>query len=137
MIKLSTLLVLLLVIAQPSTAGPKEWVKHHKRFLLAAGTITAASIIQYKGTSYCQRGDVERCNEGYGSRRTFDWISVGTSAAMLGAAEGCWKDQPSWKFCYGLAYGMPTYQTYAGLHDFASYRPETDHVHQAIHLLSR
>ena len=118
------LLALLLALAPVAQAGPKHWVKTHKRFLFAASAVAGASIIQWKGTSYCQRGDVEHCVEGYGSRRAFNGFSIGASAAMLGAAEGCWKDQPHWKFCYALAYGTPAAQTAFGIHDFVSYKPE-------------
>ena len=120
------LLLLFLLVALPAEAGPRDWIKHHKRFVLAATAVVGASIIQYKGTSYCQRGDVEQCFTGYGNRRAFDWISIGVSGAMLGAAEGCWKDQPHWKFCYVLAYGVPAFQVTAGIHDFMSYKPEKE-----------
>lgn len=42
---------------------------------------------------------------------------------MLGAAEGCWKDQGG-KVCYALAYSMPAAQTYLGIHDFLNYKPK-------------
>ncbi|HXQ38142.1 MAG TPA: hypothetical protein VN843_29325 [Anaerolineales bacterium] len=116
----------LLLAATTANAGPKKFFKEHGRFTKAAIALAAASVIQYEGTSYCQRGDVERCNEGYGSRRAFDWFSIGMGVGMLGASEACWKDQPGWKFCYVLAYGVPAYQTFAGVKDFASYRPEQD-----------
>jgi hypothetical protein len=116
----------LLLSATTANAGPRKWFKEHKRFTAAAVTLAAASVVQYKGTSYCQRGDVERCNEGYGNRRAFDWFSIGMGAGLLGVSEACWKNQPGWKFCYIFAYGMPAYQTFAGIKDFVSYRSEQD-----------
>lgn len=118
------LFVVSLLFAFPVQAGPINWVKHHKRFLLAAGAVAGASIVQWKGTSYCQRGDVEQCIEGYGSRRAFNGFSIGLSSAMLGAAEGCWKNDGG-KICYGLAYGFPVIQTAFGIRDFLSYKPIT------------
>jgi hypothetical protein len=114
----------LLLAATTANAGPKKWFREHERFTAAAVTLTATSILQYEATSYCQRGNFELCNVGYGSRRAFDLISIGTGVALLGAAEACWKDQPNWKFCYGLAYGIPAYQTAVGIKDFVSYSPE-------------
>ena len=49
------------------------------------------------------------------------------SAALWGAAVKCWRDEPGWKFCYGLAYGVPAYQTAVGTKDYLSYRPELKH----------
>lgn len=116
-------LFLILLLASPVQAGPKHWIQHHKRFLLATGAAVGASVIQYKATTYCSRGDVERCVEGYGSRRAFNYFSMGMDVAMVGAAEACWRDS-SGKVCYGLAYWTPTTQVALGIHDFTHYRPE-------------
>lgn len=119
------LLTALLLFAIPAQAGPITWVKHHKRFLSAAGAVAGASIIQWKGSSYCQRGEHERCDLGYGSYHSngFKIFTISMDGAMLGAAEGCWKDEGG-KFCYALAYGTPAVQAGFGIHDYLSYRPE-------------
>ena len=121
--KLMILGLAALIAAGPVGAGPINWAKHHKRFLLAAGSLAGASVVQYKGTSYCQRGDVERCIEGYGSRRTFNYFSMGMGVAMLSASEDCWKHDGG-KVCYGLAYWVPATQVGLGVKDFTSYTPE-------------
>jgi hypothetical protein len=117
------LLIALLLFAAPTQAGPRHWVKTHKRFLFAAGAEAAAFTIQWKGQTYCQRGEHEACTLGYGGYRSrgFNWFSLGMSGAMLGAAEGCWKNEGG-KFCNVLAYGVPATQTAFGIHDYLSYR---------------
>lgn len=124
--RVKILITLLLFLPSYAQAGPHpvSWVKHHRRFTAAAATLAATSTFYWKGTGYCQRGDVEHCIEGYGSRRVINGVSIGLGVVMLGAAEGCWKDQPGWKFCYALAYGTPAIQAASGAHDFLSYAPE-------------
>lgn len=118
------LTILFLLFALPAQAGPKDWIKHHKRFLLAVAAEGGAFAVQYKGTTYCQRGDVERCNEGYGSRRAFDWFSISMGAAMIPLSEKCHKEAGPKPACWGLAYWVPAAQTAFGIHDYLNYRPK-------------
>lgn len=118
------LLLALLLFAAPAQAGPINWAKHHKRLLFAVGAEAAAFTVQYKGTTYCSRGDVERCIEGYGSRRAFNWFSIGMGGAMIAASEKCHKDDGPKPACYGLAYWVPATQTAFGIHDYLNYKPE-------------
>lgn len=59
----AALFSLALLLASTAYAGPlsriKDALEHHKRFEAAAGAIVGGSIVQYKGTTYCQLGDVE------------------------------------------------------------------------------
>lgn len=120
----------LCICGSAANAGPygkaKNFVKTHPRFTAAATTLVASSLVEWFGADACQRGDVERCNGGYGSRTAIKSFNIGVGVGMLAASEACWKDQPGWKFCYGLAYGVPAYQTVVGIKDFASYKPESD-----------
>src|SRR5690242_6734791 len=83
---------LLALLVTPAQAGPKHWIAHHKRFLFAAGAIAGASIVQWKGASYCRRGDLERCSMAYGSSHAFDFVATSVSVGMLGVAVACWKN---------------------------------------------
>jgi len=127
--------MLTLALGTASEAGPKHWITHHKRFLTAAVAEAGAFTVQWKGQTRCQQGDHEACMLGYGGYRSrgFDWFSLGMGVAMIGAAEGCWKDNGG-KLCYALAYGTPVVQTSFGVHDFLSYRPkrETDEAHERL-----
>lgn len=112
-------LLILLLIAIPVQAKP-----HWKRIAVKAAVLAGASVFQYKATTYCSRGDVERCIEGYGSRRAFNWFSVGTGAAMIPLSEKCHSDDGPKPACWGLSYWIPATQTALGIHDYLSYSPE-------------
>lgn len=129
--KSAVLALALLLFGSVAQAGPfgkvKNFVKTHPRFTTAVAALGVGSAIQWTGSNYCQSGNPEVCNLGYGGfhEKSFNIFSISLGVAMIGAAEGCWKDQPGWKFCYGLAYGVPAYQTSVGIKDFLSYKPES------------
>lgn len=123
-----------LYVGMPVCAGPfgkmKDFVQNHKRFTAIVAADIAGTIVQYEGTKYCRQGDIERCNGGYGFRKTrgLDYVGVVVDAIGLPVSEACWKDQLAWKFCYVFAYAGPTYQVVIGTHDFASYKAERNAV---------
>lgn len=110
---------------------------HWKRIAFKAAVLVGASVIQWKGTSYCQRGDVERCNEDYGERRAFNWFSIGTGTALLFASEKCQNDDGPKSACYGLAYMVPATQTAFGIYDFLSYKPKEKHETITLYSFTR
>jgi hypothetical protein len=116
---MAVILALFLASVSPVQAKP-----HWKRIAVKAAVLAGASVLQYKATTYCQRGNVEHCIEGYGSRRAFNWISVGMGGAMIAASEKCHKDDGPKPACYGLAYWVPATQTALGIHDFLNYQPK-------------
>lgn len=112
-------LALFLAFAMPAQAKP-----HWKRIAVKAAVLAGTSVLQYKATTYCSRGNVERCIEGYGSRRAFNWFSIGMGVGTLFASEKCQNEDGPKPACYGLAYGVPATQTALGIHDFLSYKPK-------------
>lgn len=110
-------LFLFLAFAMPVQARP-----HWKRIAFKAAVLAGASVLQYKATTYCSRGDVERCIEGYGSRRAFNWFSIGMGAAMIPLSEKCHKDDGPKPACYGLGYWVPATQMAFGIHDYLNYK---------------
>lgn len=121
------LAAVLTLFGSVAEAGPlskiKTFAEKHPKFAAAAAALAVGSTIQYKGTTRCSQGYVEVCNEGYGSRRAFDGVSIGAGVVLLFAGNKCSQDQPGWWFCNVLEFGMPAYQTYAGIHDFRAYKP--------------
>lgn len=133
--KLLAAILLAGLFASSAQAGPygkvKNWIKEHptaSKVAVAGATLTLTSIFQWKASTYCERGDPKPCDTGYGAKGNHEFaiFTTATGAALLGASAACWKDEPSWKFCYGLAYGIPAYQTAVGIKDFTSYKPEID-----------
>lgn len=116
------LLTALVVMAYSAQAKP-----HWKRIAVKAAVLAGASVLQYKATTRCSRGDVERCIEGYGSRRAFNWFSIGMGTAMIPISEKCSNDDGPKPVCYGLAYWVPASQTAFGIHDYLNYKPEVRH----------
>lgn len=107
------------LLATPAQAHP-----HWKRIAVKTAVLVGASILQYKATTYCSRGDVERCIEGYGSRRTFNWFSIGMGAALIPLSEKCHNDDGPKPICYALDYGTPATQAAFAFHDITSFQPK-------------
>lgn len=110
--RLLMVLVVVLFQAGASQAAPKNL----KRLLFKVGVLAGASYLQWHGTTVCQRGNVEKCNEGYGSRRAWDWFSIGVGATMIPISEACSNDDDGW-ICHYLGYWVPATQVYFGIHD--------------------
>lgn len=118
-------LIILFLIATISTqAGPISWAKHHKRFLLMESAAVAASTVHLYGLRHCRRGNIEHCDEGYGSANANFWVVTGFSVVTFPSiAEGCWKENFDAKFCYIFAYGFTGYNAAVGVRDWAIYNP--------------
>lgn len=132
LMKLKLLLCSLLLIAVPAEAKP-----HWKRIAVKTAVLVGASVLQYKATTYCSRGDVERCIEGYGSRRAFNWFSIGAGAVLIPVSEKCKNEDGPKPVCYALAYGVPAAQTSFGIHDFLSYSPKEKHETNTLRSFAR
>lgn len=124
--KLILVLVILVLVCVPGAqAGPLDWAKHHKRFLIMEGAAATGSVIHARGLKRCRVGDVERCDEGYGSAWAWYWTMTTWSTVVSPAiAEACWKGTDDWKGCYFFAYNGAAYQTAQGIYDFRNYKPK-------------
>src|SRR5438876_9752509 len=138
-LRLVTILLSLAVslsIVPSLNAGPIDWTKHHKRFLLMEGAAVTGAIIHYKGLRHCQRfNGVEPCDEHYGSAWAMYGVTTAfTAIALPATAEGCWKDNDSARFCYLFAYGGSAFQTSWGIHEWTIGRGrERDHDFRPRH----
>jgi hypothetical protein len=121
--KILASLALLLLFASTINAGPIRFIKHHKRLTERLVAATVGTIVEEKGVTACSRGNVEKCAEGYGSRRGFAGFATGLSFAMVGVSYACDKDQPNWWFCDVLGNGIPATQIAFGIHDFTVNNP--------------
>jgi hypothetical protein len=111
--------ILFLLLPGLAVAGPKDWVKHHKRFLLMESAAVAGASIHAAGLHHCRRHTgVENCDSDYGAAWATFGVATGfTVIAMPAAAEGCWKNEGG-KFCNVLAYGGSQIQTWWGVHEW-------------------
>lgn len=112
-------LLLLLISSTSVEAGPLNWAKHHKRFLLMEGAAITAVSIHAAGLHHCRKvNGVEPCDLHYGSAWAMFGITSGiTVIAMPAAAEGCWKGGNG-KWCNILAYGGSVGQAAWGVHEW-------------------
>lgn len=125
-------LILGLWCVRPVQAGPWEWAKNHKRFLLMEGAAVAGAVVQREGIKHCRLGDVEQCPEGYGETWGWYWAITTWSVVVSPAiAEACWKSTDDAKGCYFFAYNGSVYQTSAGIYDWRNFKPkeEKDNCH--------
>jgi hypothetical protein len=120
--------VLLLVFAQGTFAGPLDWAKHHKRFLLMEGAAVGAALVDAHGLHHCRRTNgVEPCTAHYGEAwATFGIVAGMNVIVMPSLAEACWKDGNSGKFCYPLAYTGPAIELGYGIHEWRIKKPKED-----------
>lgn len=106
-----------------ASAGPIEWVKHHKRFLFMEGAAVAGAVIHHEGLSRCRRFGVERCDAHYGSAWGAYWFTTGlTTVAFPATAEGCWKSQQG-KWCGLISYVPSSIQAGWGVHEWTIGKP--------------
>ena len=108
-------LLLSLALAGRANAGPLDWAKHHKRFLLMESAALGASAIHASGLHHCRKlNGVEPCDSHYGAAWASFGITAGLTTIVLPAtAEGCWasvltdanKKDEGGKWCNLLAYG--------------------------------
>ena len=112
------LLLFALLLPSVAQAGPLDWAKHHKRFLLMEGAAVAGASIHAYGLHHCRRTNgVEPCDEHYGSAwGGFAAATIMTVVVMPAVAEGCWKDQLG-HFCDAFAYAPPVIQGAWGVHE--------------------
>ena len=123
-------LSLLLLLALPAHAGPKDWLKrqfadHPVRTSIVLGGV--GSAVEFLGVYGCRKhpNDVERCLSGYGN----PWPEVGLVGAWNTAiapfvARGCWRDNPGAKFCNIFAYSGAGYAVGQGIYDWRSKAPD-------------
>ncbi len=111
------LFFVLLLFAGRVEAGPLDWMKHHKRFLLMESAAIGAASIHAYGLHKCRHNNgVEVCSEGYGSAWAFFGVATGVNTIVLPAvAKSCWKDGHG-KFCNILAYGGSATQMGYGIY---------------------
>jgi len=120
------LLFLLLLIALPAEAGPRQWVKNQferhptRTAFVIAG---AAATVHGLGLHRCRQGDVERCQAGYGAAWASFGVVTGANIVSIATAHACWKDGGG-KFCNVLAYSWSAGQLGYGVHYWRNYKPE-------------
>lgn len=103
-----------------------HYVGHHKRFFAMEGAAIGGAALHAYGLNHCRRppGDVERCDEGYGSAWAGFGSTTGFTVVVLpSVAEACWKHDGG-KPCYALAFGGTAFQAAWGIHEYHSFRPE-------------
>jgi hypothetical protein len=120
-----TAFLLFFLLVSPANAGPVEWIKHHKRFLLMEGAAIAAVSIHAAGLHHCRvLNGVEPCDEHYGAAwAQFGILSGMTIVVMPTIAEGCWKGGHG-HFCDTLAYGGSAFQASWGVREWRIHSPE-------------
>jgi len=116
MTRFISLFLLLASLAGPAQAGPRDWLSHHKRFLLMESAALGASAIHASGLHHCRKlNGVEPCDSHYGAAWASFGITAGLTTIVLPAtAEGCWKDEGG-KWCNLLAYSGSAAQAGFGL----------------------
>lgn len=125
--RLIVMVVAAFVLATTSQAGPIDWIKTHKRFLLMEGAAVTGAVVQREGIKHCRLGDVERCPEGYGETWAWYWIVTSWSVVVSPSiAEACWRSTDDAKGCYFFAYSGSAYQTSAGIYDWRNYKPKEE-----------
>jgi len=115
-VKRLLLIALALILTPSADAGPLDWVKHHKRFLLMEGVATGSAIYGAYALQKCRSTGVEKCTGHYGAAWGIYGFSTGANFAMTAVAEGCWKDGHG-KFCNIFAYGGSAIQTGWAAHE--------------------
>jgi hypothetical protein len=112
-------LLVLLLLVQPTPAGPRDWIRHHKRFLVMEGAAITGASIHAAGLHHCRHyAGVEACDAHYGAAwAAFGFTSGITVIAMPAVAEGCWKNEGG-RFCNVLAYGGSITQAAWGVHEW-------------------
>jgi hypothetical protein len=113
----------LLIFTSTVNAGPIEWAKHHKRFLLMEGAAVGSAIIGAQGLKACRSTGVEKCTAHYGAAWATFGVGTGLNFAMTGVAEGCWKNEGG-KFCNIFAYGGSAVQAGWGIHEWRLKAPK-------------
>lgn len=113
------LLFLALFCCSTAQAGPRDWLSHHKRFLLMESAAVAGASIDAAGLHHCRKTNgVEPCTAHYGAAWATFGITTGLTTIVLpSVAEGCWKNEGG-KFCNIFAYSGSTGQAAWGLHEW-------------------
>lgn len=127
MLRPLTVLMLLLIPLSSAEAGPKNWISHHKRFLIMEGAAIAGAAIHYAGLHHCRHTNgVEPCDLHYGEAYANFWIVTSlTTIVMPSVAESCWKNDGG-KFCNVLAYGGSAGQAAWGVREWRIKMPRKD-----------
>jgi hypothetical protein len=120
--------LLAIFCSQSATAGPRNWTKHHKRFLLMEGAAITGAAIHYKGLNHCRKlNGPEPCDAHYGAAYGTFWFGTAlTVVAFPAVAEGCWANQVG-HFCDAIAYVPSGIQLGWGVHEWriSSYKKDT------------
>jgi len=117
--KLAKVAALALFCCSTAQAGPLDWARHHKRFLLMEGAAVVSASVHAAGLHHCRRvNGVEPCDAHYGAA----WASFGVVTGlnvivMPSTAEACWKNDGG-KACYPLACAGSATQTVWGVHEW-------------------
>jgi hypothetical protein len=123
------LLIIISLVAQTANAGPHpiRWAKRHPFVVKEGAALLGASIHAY-GLQHCRRGDVERCDAGYGSAWVMFGITTGTNMLIfVPLSEKCDHEFQGRVFCGTLGYGPSVAQTVWGIHEYHQYRLEQPH----------
>lgn len=127
------LLAAILLTTGRAEAGPLEWIKTHKRFLLMEGAAIGAASIHAAGLHHCRRTGVENCQAKYGAAWASFGVITGMNVIVMPVlAESCWKNGEG-KFCYIPAYGGSAAQFGFGV---SQWRKEK-HVETDLRILTR
>jgi hypothetical protein len=126
-VKRFAILAAALLFSASIRAGPIDWAKHHKRFLLMEGAAIAAASIHAAGLHHCRNvNGVEPCDEHYGAAWAGFGVSTGFTTIVFPAiAEGCWRNSGG-KFCNVFAYTPSAVQAGWGIHEATIHVTKTD-----------
>jgi hypothetical protein len=127
--KVISVFILVLLLAQAASAGPHpiRWAKRHPFIVKEGAAIMGASIHAY-GLAHCRRGDVERCDAGYGAAwGTFGMTTGLSTLVFVPLSEKCDHEDQGRAFCGVIALGLPAGQALWGIHEYRQYRPEGVH----------
>lgn len=126
--KYALLLVVLFLFCSSVDAGPKNWIKRHKRILAIEAVAIAGASVHAYGLAHCRSGDVERCDAHYGA----SWMQFGFTTGLNvvvfpSLAMKCYHEDQGGAFCGSLAYTPAITQAVWGVHEYKRYRPEAPH----------
>lgn len=124
-----------LAAGHPASAGPLEWAKHHKRFLLMESAAVGGALLHAHGLHQCRRNNgVEPCDAHYGEAWASYGIVTGLNVIVMpSTAEACWKDGGG-KWCYPLAFVGSAAQAGWGVHEWRIHAKDNTPDHPAAAL---
>jgi hypothetical protein len=131
--KFLMVLTLALLTSSSAAANPFtwtwHWAGHHKRGLLMEGAALGAAGWHAAALHHCRTGNVEVCDEGYGSAwAMYGFLTGVTVVALPAVAEACWRATDDDRGCYAIAYGGSAFQAGLGGFNWAARREPEDHA---------